>query len=109
MEALALTLVLPLIGMLRPEIELPAARVGDAVRRALVLTGMPVKEACARMGISEYEFSRQLNHRGVNLARLMMLGPVFMAHLMSSLGVQSQTEQRLERVERAIQQLGGVA
>jgi hypothetical protein len=109
MDPTPVCLLLPMLFMCRPTVDVPAQVVGDAVRRALVLTSMPVKEACARMGISEYEFSRQLNHRGVNLARLMMLGPIFMAHLTASLGVQSQTEQRLERVERAIQRLGGVA
>lgn len=99
-ELLWTTPMLPaLFWSVRPAIDLPVAFVGDAVRRALVLTGIPVKEACARMGIDESEFSRQLNHRGVNLARLVMLGPVFMGHLASSLGVKSDLEKRIERLE----------
>lgn len=99
-ELLFTTPLLPaLFWTVNPKPELPLVQVADAVRRALVLTSMPVKEACARMGITEQEFSRQLNHRGMNLARLMMLGPTFMGHLASSLGVKSDLEKRIERLE----------
>lgn len=103
----ALTVSLPgLIGaVFVPQPEIPAVQVGDAVRRALVATGIPFKEAAARMGISEPELSRQLTHRGPNLARLVMLGPVFLGHLMASLGIQTRTEERLSRLERAIERM----
>ena len=54
--------------------------VGECVRRALVKAQLNNKQAAALMGISTFELSRMKRSRGVNLARLLMLGPVFMAH-----------------------------
>jgi hypothetical protein len=100
----------PALFVLMPKIPVPAREVGDWVERALALIGMTRKEACARMGISEFEFSRQLNHRGVNFARLRLLGPEFMVALFETAGIKPKAlkvlEERLEQVERKV---GGVA
>jgi hypothetical protein len=74
-----LTLALPLLHLVPQVGVLPVSSNGDDVRRALVECEISIKEACYRMQISAAEFSRMLNHRGCNVARLEMLGPEFMA------------------------------
>lgn len=108
-----LFLMPPALFVLVPKLPVPAREVGDMVDRALAVIGMTRKEACARMGISEFEFSRQLNHRGVNLARLWMLGPEFMAAFFDAAGVKPQVlkvvEARLDQLEKKLSHLGGIA
>lgn len=96
-----------------PKLPVPAREVGNWVETALAAIGMTRKEACARMGISEFEFSRQLNHRGVNFARLRMLGDEFVAAFFEAAGMKPKSlkvvEARLEQVERALSRMGGLA
>lgn len=66
--------------------------VGECVRRALVKSRLNDKQAAALMGISTYELSRMKRSRGVNLARLLMLGPLFMAHFQYELSRELQDQ-----------------
>lgn len=88
--------------------------VGDCVRKALVLAGIPPKHAVDLMGIDRSEFSRQLNVRGVNLARLCLLGPEFMTHFLPLLAQTMRVEvtptsaPELARVRAEVAELRGL-
>lgn len=89
--------LLPLALLVRNRPELPVHQVGDCVRRALVLAEIKHGTAAYQMGISEAELSRQLNERGPNLARLMVLGPVFLGHFLAALGNLAEVDITTER------------
>ena len=82
--------------------------VGECVRRALVKAQLNNKQAAALMGISTFELSRMKRSRGVNLARLLMLGPVFMAHFQYELARELQAQWGRLGQERRTRQIGAV-
>jgi plasmid maintenance system antidote protein VapI len=75
------------VATVRPEC---VALVGECVRRALVKSHLTNKQAAALMGIHPVELSIMKTRRGCNAARLVMLGPVFMAHFQYELAKELQ-------------------
>lgn len=64
-----------LIGMAMTRTQEPRVReVSDAIRRAMLSSGLSAKELAMEMGLDPSALSRQFNEHGVNLSRL-VLGP----------------------------------
>lgn len=75
LDLVVLALGLMVIGALLPEQLRPhVLGVGDDFERALAAAGLKKEAAAALMGIDPSELSKQRWHRGLNAARLRLLG-----------------------------------